>query len=324
MNGLTDEPMHGIGSDGGAGIIGALIGTGASLYDAHQNRKTSVANVNRTIAAQKAEAELAYQRSVEMWNQQNLYNTPEAQMARFKQAGLNPHLIYNQGSSGLASSPPQYQPANLQYQYEAPQYGAAFTGILPTLMAVGTWMQNMRSSEVDIRSKETQMDKARQLMEYLDQANPRILEGLENKLTLFPYQKSMMNYQRMIGATKLADLNAEYRYKFGEDLWRELPFSIDTPDQGEIGGLRKLQFLQEQSKTKLAEARASWSEFDITDPQAIMQLVLSGVMGLAGQTLRLSTRPGLNKGLRSQPRRTGELPVSIRRLHPSRRVQNRE
>ena len=30
------------------------------------------------------------------WNRQNDYNTPKAQMSRFKEAGLSPHLIYGQ------------------------------------------------------------------------------------------------------------------------------------------------------------------------------------------------------------------------------------
>lgn len=44
------------------------------------------------------------------WNQkfidqQNEYNTPANQMARFMDAGLNPHLVYGQGSPGNQSSP---------------------------------------------------------------------------------------------------------------------------------------------------------------------------------------------------------------------------
>lgn len=45
-----------------------------------------------------------------MWNMQNAYNLPEAQMARFKQAGLNPNLIYGQGNSGNAGSPQSWSP----------------------------------------------------------------------------------------------------------------------------------------------------------------------------------------------------------------------
>lgn len=38
----------------------------------------------------------------QQWDKQNKYNSPQAQMARYKEAGLNPHLIYGQGSSGQA------------------------------------------------------------------------------------------------------------------------------------------------------------------------------------------------------------------------------
>lgn len=49
------------------------------------------------------------------WNKQNEYNSPAAQMARFKAAGLNPNLIYGRGDSGNAttvrsSSPGQWNP----------------------------------------------------------------------------------------------------------------------------------------------------------------------------------------------------------------------
>lgn len=41
-----------------------------------------------------------YQQSVEQWNRQNEYNSPAAQMARLRAAGLNPDLIYSQMGNG--------------------------------------------------------------------------------------------------------------------------------------------------------------------------------------------------------------------------------
>lgn len=41
--------------------------------------------------------------SLEMWNKQNEYNLPVNQRARFEAAGLNPNLIYGDGTSTLAS-----------------------------------------------------------------------------------------------------------------------------------------------------------------------------------------------------------------------------
>jgi hypothetical protein len=38
-----------------------------------------------------------------MWHEANEYNSPQAQMARFAAAGLNPHLIYGKGTHGNAN-----------------------------------------------------------------------------------------------------------------------------------------------------------------------------------------------------------------------------
>lgn len=40
-----------------------------------------------------------------MWQENNAYNTPSAQMQRFRDAGLNPALMYGQGNPGSSSAP---------------------------------------------------------------------------------------------------------------------------------------------------------------------------------------------------------------------------
>lgn len=53
-----------------------------------------------------------------MWNLNNEYNTPAAQIARMQDAGLNPNLMYGQGTPGNSSSPassvspPHIRPVN--------------------------------------------------------------------------------------------------------------------------------------------------------------------------------------------------------------------
>lgn len=66
--------------------------------------------------------------AVDMWRMQNEYNTPQMQMQRFKDAGLNPHLIYGQGNSGNAG--PVSTP-----ELRAPQFGDAISGALPAGLA---------------------------------------------------------------------------------------------------------------------------------------------------------------------------------------------
>lgn len=61
----------------------------------------------------------------DMWQKTNEYNSPAMQMQRYKDAGLNPHLIYGQGNNGnasMASAPNQEQ---VDYQKGSAQFGDA-------------------------------------------------------------------------------------------------------------------------------------------------------------------------------------------------------
>lgn len=81
--------------------IGAAAGIGSGIASAVSGRK----NVKRTINANKEASDLAWNRSLQAWHMENAYNTPTAQMQRYAEAGLNPHLIYGSGgSAGNASS----------------------------------------------------------------------------------------------------------------------------------------------------------------------------------------------------------------------------
>ena len=96
--------------------VGSLLGDfGSSAMNNKAVRDTNKANME--IAKyqaqwQQQENEKAYQRSLNMWNLQNEYNSPAQQMARIRAAGLNPNLVYGSGVTGNSSgSTPQYEPA---------------------------------------------------------------------------------------------------------------------------------------------------------------------------------------------------------------------
>lgn len=73
-----------------------------------------------TNKANKELAEYQYQKDLEMWNKSNEYNTPAAQMQRYKDAGLNPNLMYGQGNSGNTSTVmPKYQAPTLDNHVDA-------------------------------------------------------------------------------------------------------------------------------------------------------------------------------------------------------------
>lgn len=88
------DPMIGSSmASGGSQFLGSIVD---GIFNSIQAKKQREYN--------SEQSELAYQRDVDFWNMQNAYNSPKEQMARFQEAGLNPHLIYGQGTPGNAQT----------------------------------------------------------------------------------------------------------------------------------------------------------------------------------------------------------------------------
>lgn len=78
-------------------IIGAAAQTLGNYAVAAASNKRQYKNQVKAMALQQ-------QYNKELWDYQNAYNTPQAQMERLKAAGLNPHLIYGSGSAGAGNA----------------------------------------------------------------------------------------------------------------------------------------------------------------------------------------------------------------------------
>lgn len=291
---------------GGSGIIGGLAAAGASIYNSRQANKTAKENTDKTLAANKAEAELAYQRAVEMWHMQNAYNDPAAQMARFKNAGLNPNLIYGQGNPGNASAPPQYQPPDMQHRYVAADYGTGVAQILPTLMSVGTWMQNMKLSEAEIDSKRTNIEKAEQLMQYLKERYPKELAKIEEQIGVLGYQRAVGKENVRLTQNKVAQAMEQFKFDWGKDL--VLPGFEYKSDKG--SGYKdvvrsatetkmqkdKADIFIKQLQGKLKEAETSFiDDFGFGGTPMFMQLVAGAALKMAGMQVRTSRPKSVSK-----------------------------
>lgn len=80
------------------------------------------------------------------WNRQNTYNSPIMQMQRYRDAGLNPNLIYGQSQTAPAvrsSSPGSYTP-------RAPQYD--FASVANSLMNIYT-IQKLNAQTDNIKAQ---------------------------------------------------------------------------------------------------------------------------------------------------------------------------
>lgn len=92
----------------------SLLGTGANIAaTGRMNKKTRQWN-EHMYDRQKND-------SLDFWHQQNTYNSPQAQMARLQEAGLNPHLVYGNGSA-VQTAGQIDTPHAMPYKPDAPDF----------------------------------------------------------------------------------------------------------------------------------------------------------------------------------------------------------
>lgn len=192
------------------GLLGEIAG---SVLSGMSNIGSSIMANTQQEKQNKANLELAkyqFDQNKLMWDEQNRYNTPKMQMERFKAAGLNPNLIYGQGSSGNATQSVKYEAPTLQK-----------SKVFPDL--------NVLSPYLDVKLKKAQIDNVNKQTEYLD--NKNINEGLESALKNLLLNKNnielryldsylggrsniqFLQGQKLLGEGQLLKYNTDYRKK---------------------------------------------------------------------------------------------------------------
>lgn len=112
----------------GAGIIagaGSLIG---GLWSSHGSRDAARYQLQAQRETNRNNLQIARENNEfneRMWNLQNEYNTPQMQRARLEAAGLNPYLLMDGGSAGVAESAPTADTSGTQV---APDIGSTIAG----------------------------------------------------------------------------------------------------------------------------------------------------------------------------------------------------
>ena len=84
-------------------IQGGVAGAGKTLYDQDQNKRLTTDARNYDRAEWDRTYDKTRKDAISDRDYNNKYNSPEQQMIRLKDAGLNPHLVYGNGAQTTAS-----------------------------------------------------------------------------------------------------------------------------------------------------------------------------------------------------------------------------
>lgn len=154
-------------------IAGGLLGLGSSSIQNSQNRQNvqetnrmnyKINQMNNQFNERMAIQQRNWQEN--MWNKENAYNTASAQRQRLEEAGLNPYLMMNGGSAGVAQSAGTGSAASSSGNAVMQPFQADYSGI-------GSSIGNIFQYEL-MQSEKSQLQGARQL------ADAKAMETLSN------------------------------------------------------------------------------------------------------------------------------------------------
>lgn len=154
-------------------LAGGLLGLGSSVVENSQNRQNvretnqmnyKINQMNNQFNERMAIQQRNWQEN--MWNKENAYNTASAQRQRLEEAGLNPYLMMNGGSAGVAQSAGAGASASSSGNAVMQPFQADYSG-------VGSSIGNVFQYEL-MQSEKSQLQGARQL------ADAKAMETLSN------------------------------------------------------------------------------------------------------------------------------------------------
>lgn len=165
-------------------------------------------------------AEYQFSKELEMWNKQNEYNSPSAQMKRFTDAGLNPNLVVSQGSSGNANQMPHYQAPTISHEQKIPM----ITNVLQTFADLDikqAQADNIRAQTRSVMDNNdlTQIQKIYWAQNEFNKAQKLYNDGVISARTKDRLQRE---FELLFNGKLVEGEGGSYKWLFGEDSYFQL------------------------------------------------------------------------------------------------------
>lgn len=275
-------PSEGGGGYGGGDVLSTALQVGGMIYNAAQQRK----NVKDTIRANKQEAQLAYDREVDMWNRANDYNSPSAQMARLQSAGLNPNLIYGSGVGGAAGTAAQSMP-----KYNAPTLQYNFNPVVDIPQVISMYQNfQMRQAQINNVKAQTQNIEARTLTEgfrddLVAMQGKRAGQLTDHESVALPYKAGILANQAQASNFLTQQTTADLRKRWLEianlSQDEQLKLLNQSYIKEQISGTQ-IQNEQRQADLVFSEFRNAWMKEGVTSSDHVLLRILVRIMNQSG------------------------------------------
>lgn len=156
-----------------------------------------------------------------MWQKTNEYNHPAAQMKRLTDAGLNPHLVYGQGSGGAAGNTDMPAAPDMKAPDFAP-IGGAVSGTIDQIYNLKAVKANTEESEA--RTGNIKQDTTNKALESIG----RVLSNQKGKMSNEQY-KRLMDLEVKTAEARLRNINVDSTVKSSADFRAERMANATIP-----------------------------------------------------------------------------------------------
>lgn len=220
-------------------VAGAAINAGAGI-------------IGNLIAGRQSRKNLEMQNAfnVEMWNAQNAYDHPAAQMERLREAGLNPNLVYGNGAVGNTSGP-------------APK--SADTSQIKPYFDPATAVSSAITTYQDIQLRNAQIDNIKAQTDNI-QARTNT-ESFRTSLTELQGKETYERTRQMEGLwnfnVQVKDAEAKQAALQVDKLWQELQnLGQDGINKSLETRYRQKQLTQMEIDTEIKQADLLWKQLE--------------------------------------------------------------
>lgn len=208
-------------------LASAGVTAGAQLVSQGINAISTGSMNRRTRRFTERMWNLQGQRELDYWNLQNAYNDPSAQMARLRNAGLNPNLVYGTGATTEAAG----------------------------LQAKQAHQANFKAPQIDLASVAQQAIMTRQAEANIRRTNAET-EAIETRTAGHEFQNEL---NRTIGIDKMVE---RYDWATDEIAIRSQKANAEF-EAWKASGFGKMRF--DDPNSPLAKAQRAGLEKSITD-----------------------------------------------------------
>ncbi len=173
----------------------AALGSGINAYSTGRMNKRAERFSREMYGKQRQDA-------LSDWNMQNAYNDPSSQMARLKNAGLNPHLVYGNGNAVQSAPTPRSASAS-QPNFKAPQVDTG--SVIFNALQAKQIQSNIAHTDAQtdlLRSQKTAADYRNEVF-----TPEKLAEELNTKITSMKMSSDVANVNADIRQLELDNLN---------------------------------------------------------------------------------------------------------------------